>query len=97
MRSRSALLHQRQRADGSQGVFHRLFGLHESTAALDTMKEGVSKSIEFLRHRGKVQEAAVRSGYGLRSRRRRQGARRQRHQLSGAFARHRRRNARYGD
>jgi hypothetical protein len=45
--------------------FTGLFGLHESTAALDTMKEGVSKSIEILADMGaKVQEAAVRSGYG---------------------------------
>jgi hypothetical protein len=45
--------------------FTGLFGLHESTATLDTMKEGVSKSIEVLADiGGKVQEAAVRSGYG---------------------------------
>ena len=45
--------------------FTGLFGLHESTASLDAMKEGVSKSIEVLADiGGKVQEAAVRSGYG---------------------------------
>jgi hypothetical protein len=45
--------------------FTGLFGLHESTAALDTMKEGVSKSIEIVADLGgKVQEAAIRSGYG---------------------------------
>ncbi|MGH6798985.1 MAG: cell surface protein, partial [Roseiarcus sp.] len=45
--------------------FTGLFGLHESTATLDAMKEGVSKSIEILADvGGKVQEAAVRSGYG---------------------------------
>jgi hypothetical protein len=45
--------------------FTGLFGLHESTATLDAMKEGVSKSIEVLAEvGGKVQEAAVRSGYG---------------------------------
>jgi hypothetical protein len=45
--------------------FTGLFGLHESTATLDAMKEGVSKSIEVLADvGGKVQEAAVRSGYG---------------------------------
>jgi hypothetical protein len=45
--------------------FTGLLGLHESTAALETMKEGVSKSIEILADvGGKVQEAAVRSGYG---------------------------------
>ena len=36
-----------------------------STASLDAMKEGVSKSIEVLADiGGKVQEAAIRSGYG---------------------------------
>ncbi len=45
--------------------FTGLFGLHELTATLDAMKEGVSKSIEILADvGGKVQEAAVRSGYG---------------------------------
>jgi hypothetical protein len=45
--------------------FTGLFGLHESTATLDAMKEGVSKSIEVLAEMGgKVQEAAIRSGYG---------------------------------
>jgi hypothetical protein len=45
--------------------FTGLFGLHESTAALDTMKEGVSRSIEIVADLGgKVQEAAIRSGYG---------------------------------
>jgi hypothetical protein len=45
--------------------FTGLFGLHESTATLDVMKEGVSKSIEVLAEMGgKVQEAAIRSGYG---------------------------------
>jgi hypothetical protein len=45
--------------------FTGLFGLHESTKALDIMKEGVSKSIEILADvGGKVQEAAIRSGYG---------------------------------
>ncbi|MGA2637161.1 cell surface protein [Methylocella sp.] len=45
--------------------FTGLFGLHESTASLDAMKEGVSKSIEVLADiGGKVQEAAIRSGYG---------------------------------
>ena len=45
--------------------FTGLFGLHESTASLDAMKEGVSKSIEVLSDiGGKVQEAAIRSGYG---------------------------------
>jgi hypothetical protein len=42
-----------------------MFGLHESTATLDAMKEGVSKSLETLSEiGGKVQEAAIRSGYG---------------------------------
>jgi hypothetical protein len=45
--------------------FTGLFGLHESTQTLDAMKEGVSKSLEDLADiGGKVQEAAVRAGYG---------------------------------
>ncbi|MEM9741403.1 MAG: cell surface protein [Pseudomonadota bacterium] len=45
--------------------FTGLFGLHESTETLDAMKEGVSKSLEDLADiGGKVQEAAVRAGYG---------------------------------
>jgi len=45
--------------------FTGMFGLHESTATLDAMKEGMSKSLETLSEIGdQVQEAAVRSGYG---------------------------------
>ena len=45
--------------------FTGLFGLHESTKTLDAMKEGMSKSLEDLAEiGGKVQDAAVRSGYG---------------------------------
>jgi hypothetical protein len=45
--------------------FTGLVGLHESTQSLETMKEGVSRSIEVLAELGdKVQEAAVRAGYG---------------------------------
>ena len=45
--------------------FTGMFGLHESTETVDAMKEGVSKSIEVLSEIGdKVQEAAIRSGYG---------------------------------
>lgn len=45
--------------------FTGLFGLHESTQTLEAMKEGVSKSLEDLAEiGGKVQEAAVRAGYG---------------------------------
>lgn len=45
--------------------FTGLFGLHESTQALEAMKEGMSKSLEDLADiGGKVQEAAVRAGYG---------------------------------
>jgi hypothetical protein len=45
--------------------FTGMFGLHESTKTLDAMKEGMSKSLESLSEIGdKVQEAAVRSGYG---------------------------------
>lgn len=45
--------------------FTGVFGLHESTKTLDAMKEGMSKSLEDLAEIGdKVQEAAIRSGYG---------------------------------
>jgi hypothetical protein len=45
--------------------FTGMFGLHESTKTLDAMKEGMSKGLESLSEIGdKVQEAAVRSGYG---------------------------------
>lgn len=45
--------------------FTGLFGLHESTQTLNAMKEGVSKSLEDLADiGGKVQEEAVRAGYG---------------------------------
>ncbi len=45
--------------------FTGMFGLHESTKTLDAMKEGMSKSLEDLGKIGdKVQEAAIRSGYG---------------------------------
>jgi len=45
--------------------FTGLFGLHESTQALESMKEGMSKSLEDLADiGGKVQEAAIRAGYG---------------------------------
>lgn len=45
--------------------FTGLVGLHESTQTLETMKEGMSRSIEILAELGdKVQEAAVRAGYG---------------------------------
>ncbi len=45
--------------------FTGLFGLHESTQTLEAMKEGVSKSLEDLADiGGKVQDAAVRAGYG---------------------------------
>lgn len=45
--------------------FTGLFGLHESTQALESMKEGVSQSLEDLAEiGGQVQEAAVRAGYG---------------------------------
>ncbi|MEW4490161.1 cell surface protein [Thalassoglobus sp. JC818] len=45
--------------------FTGLFGLHESTETLEAMKEGVSKSLEDLSEiGGKVQEAAVKAGYG---------------------------------
>jgi hypothetical protein len=45
--------------------FTGLFGLHESTKTLETMKEGVNKSLEDLADiGGKVQEEALRAGYG---------------------------------
>lgn len=45
--------------------FTGLHGLHESTEALNAMKEGVSKSLETLAEIGDaVQEAALRAGYG---------------------------------
>ena len=45
--------------------FTGMFGLHESTATLNAMKEGISKSLESLSEIGdKVQEEAVRAGYG---------------------------------
>ncbi len=45
--------------------FTGLFGLHESTQTLEAMKDGVSKSLEDLADiGGKVQEAAIRAGYG---------------------------------
>jgi hypothetical protein len=45
--------------------FTGMFGLNESTKTLEAMKEGMSKSIEDLGKIGdKVQEAAVRAGYG---------------------------------
>ncbi|MCE1237930.1 MAG: cell surface protein [Hyphomicrobiales bacterium] len=45
--------------------FTGMFGLHEATQTLNAMKEGVSKSLETLSEIGdKVQEAAVRAGYG---------------------------------
>jgi len=45
--------------------FTGLFGLHESTEVLNAMKDGVSQSLEDLAEiGGKVQEAAVKAGYG---------------------------------
>jgi hypothetical protein len=45
--------------------FTGLWGLHESTKTVDAMKEGVSKSLEDLADiGGKVQEAALKAGYG---------------------------------
>lgn len=45
--------------------FTGLHGLHESTESLNAMKEGISKSLETLGEVGeKVQEAALRAGYG---------------------------------
>jgi hypothetical protein len=45
--------------------FTGLFGLHESTQTVEAMKEGVSRSLEDLADiGGKVQEAALKTGYG---------------------------------
>lgn len=45
--------------------FTGLQGLHESTGTLEAMKEGVSRSLEDLADiGGKVQEAALKAGYG---------------------------------
>jgi hypothetical protein len=45
--------------------FTGLHGLHESTQTLEAMKEGVSRSLEDLAAiGGKVQEAALKAGYG---------------------------------
>jgi len=45
--------------------FTGMFGLHESTATLNAMKEGISKSLETLSQVGdKVQEEAIKAGYG---------------------------------
>jgi hypothetical protein len=45
--------------------FTGLSGLHESTQTLEAMKEGVSQSLETIAEMGgKIQEAALRSGYG---------------------------------
>ncbi|MCU7932143.1 MAG: cell surface protein [Candidatus Thiodiazotropha sp. (ex Codakia rugifera)] len=45
--------------------FTGMFGLHEGTQTIEAMKAGVSKSLEDLAEiGGKVQEAAVRAGYG---------------------------------
>jgi len=45
--------------------FTGMFGLHESTQTIESMKEGVSQSLEVLAEvGGEIQEAAVRAGYG---------------------------------
>ena len=45
--------------------FTGMFGLHEGTQTIEAMKEGVSKSLEDLAEIGnKVQDAALRAGYG---------------------------------
>ena len=45
--------------------FTGMFGLHEATRTVESMKEGVSKSLETLSEiGGKIQEEALRAGYG---------------------------------
>lgn len=42
-----------------------MFGLAETTATVNAMKDGVSQSLEVLAEMGgKVQEAAIKAGYG---------------------------------
>jgi hypothetical protein len=46
-------------------TFTGMFGLHESTQALESMKKGIDQSLETLSEIGsKVQEAALKAGYG---------------------------------
>ena len=46
-------------------TFTGMHGLHESTRALESMKKGVNQSLEVLAEiGGKVQEAALKAGYG---------------------------------
>ena len=48
-----------------KSTFTGLFGLHEATQTLNEMKEGTSRSLEVLAEiGGKVQEAALKAGYG---------------------------------
>ncbi|MEO1420575.1 MAG: cell surface protein, partial [Pseudomonadota bacterium] len=45
--------------------FTGMFGLHEATRTLESMKKGIEQSLETLSEIGdKVQEAAVKAGYG---------------------------------
>ena len=45
--------------------FTGMFGLHEATQTMEAMKEGTNQSLEVLADiGGKVQEAAIRTGYG---------------------------------
>lgn len=45
--------------------FTGMFGLHEGTQTIEAMKDGISKSLEDLaEYGGKIQEAAVKAGYG---------------------------------
>src|SRR5262245_26880805 len=75
--------------------FTGMFGLHESTATLNAMKEGVSKSLEPLSVGGRQGAGGGGQG-GVRShhsRRRGQEARRLRDHVSGAVAADHRRDA----
>lgn len=46
-------------------TFTGMFGLHESTQTLESMKKGIDQSLETLSEiGGKVQEAALKAGYG---------------------------------
>ena len=59
------LLHQRGGAHRPVGLLHRYVWAARGTQTIEAMKEGVSQSLEVLAEiGGKVQEAAVRAGYG---------------------------------
>ena len=59
------LRYQRSRVDRVSASFTGMFGLHEGTQTIEAMKDGVAQSLEDLADIGnKVQDAAIRAGYG---------------------------------